>query len=139
MPYVPSVLLMYMATPVVVEDEGGDVITLADCGLLTAVDYRVYVDDGVTEHACYSGVAGSANNVRVYGDDVLRFVSPPLTVGGPYDVVVRDTAGTLLETYRAALLVVPHVWKGKVFDLRRLLPPWYKTGPRRVDSLDLLS
>lgn len=138
MVYVPSFLISFISTTVAVEDKGGAFLEVEDIGIPLSDDLRVFVDDGTTEHACYSGVSGQGYTVKALEAGVMQFVVPPLAIGGPYDIVVRSAGGGLLATIPGVLDVVARNWESKVFDLRRLLPPWYKTGPRRVDIEDLL-
>ena len=139
MPFVPAVEIEFIATPRYVEDKGGEFLTVTtDDALPLETDLYVYVYDGVTEHRCYSGVAGSGDVIRAIDANTVRFVVPELPIGGAYDVRVKTTGGALQTTLSAFLQVVARNWETKVFDLRRLYPPWYKTGPRSVDSVDLL-
>lgn len=137
MPYVPSFLISFVMETVAVEDNGGALLSITDASIADNTDRRVFIDVGTEERACYSGVAGQGNRV-IAKDGSIQVVTPPMPIGGPYDVVIRDAGGTLVTTLPAVLDVVARNWQSKAYALRGLLPPWYKTGPRRVDAEDML-
>lgn len=120
--------------PSTVEDDGGYEITLR--GLFKDETAKVYLKQGATLYECYSAKSGQGYDPRPRNPVTMIVATPPVP-RGVYDV--RVVQGLDDDELAAALTVVARNWKSRVFDLRRLLPPWYKTGPRKLDSVDLLT
>lgn len=121
--------------PPVVEDEGGCEIFLI--GLFQNLPATVSIIlPGPIELVCYSGTYGQGNSPLPLAPSVLKAVTPPLPIGGPYDIKVVQ--GDDEVTLAGALTVVARNWRTKVFGYRKLFPPWWKTGFRNLDVVDLL-
>ena len=83
--------------------------------------------------ACQSGKPGQGQIIYPFSATVLRCYTPVVTPGGPYTVTVvnQDTA----ESHQLAdeMIVLKRQFWTSVYDLRRVLPVFYKTGPRKID------
>ena len=118
-----------------VEDDGGYAFEIH--GVFTDVPHAVVIRDGGTDYPCYGGTSGEGYSPRPKsGGTVLRAVTPPLPIGGPYEL--RVTFGVTTLSFPNAVTVVARNWSTKTLALRGMLPPWYKVGPRNLDSVDLL-
>ena len=84
--------------------------------------------------AVYSGVPGQGNVIKVE-DGKITFGAPTLPTGGPYFffLVPENPLGPSARTSQPLLTVRNHNIDPSAFDLRRLLPPTYRTGPRSAE------
>lgn len=140
MTYVPSFSIASITSPAVVEDIGGEAVTVSDAGITAGTGLRVFLGDGVVEFACYSGISGQGYDVTILaGVTEVSFVTPPLVIGGIYDVVIRNAAGALVHTIPAVVVAVARQWYSKVHSFRRLLPPKWLTGTRDTVTVPLLA
>lgn len=101
---------------------------------------RVHVGPAgdATDPACVSGIAGQGLTVYPVSSKKLRCFFPMLTPGGPYNVFVRRMDMTRTGLVVAAITVLPQMYYSSVFDMRTVLPPFYRTGPRNMDLLEAL-
>jgi hypothetical protein len=130
-----TVTTLESVTPDVVEDEGGcEIYVLGIFQNLPATVSIVLPD--LSELVCYSGTFGRGNAPLPLAPSVLKAVTPPLPIGGPYDVRVQQGASD--ETLSGVLTAVARNWRSGVLAFRRLFPPWYRTGFRRLDTVNLL-
>lgn len=131
-----AVYALDSVSPSSVEDDGGYVLTLL--GQFGDEPVTVAVVVGGNDLVCYSGKSGDGNGPSPrLGGTKLTAVTPPLAIGGPYDVKV--TVGVSTVTLAAALTSNARQWKERTHALRRLFPPWYRMGPRTLESVDLLT
>lgn len=113
--------------PTVAPDNGGGVIVAS--GYFPA-DQRtkVEISDGTIVRTCYSGVIGQQE--WCVGNDAeteLRFVLPPMPVGGPYGLIFTVEGG--LSTLLANAITVYHrAFRTNLFGIRSV----YGAGPRNV-------
>lgn len=114
----------------VVPDDGGLVFMVR--GTFRLSPARVYVVTNGVSIPCYSGAPGHGYTPIPSSTSSISVVTPPLPRGGPWDVHVVQ--GVEEATGVGLMTVVARVWTSRVFDLRRLFPPWYRLGPRVVDS-----
>ena len=91
-----------------------------------------------TDPLCVAGVAGQATTVYPLSARKLRCYLPPLTPGGPYKLYVRRVDMTRAIVIPDAITVLPAMYYSGVFDIRTVLPPFYRTGPRNMDLLEAL-
>lgn len=91
-----------------------------------------------TDPKCLSGIAGQGTVLYPANATKLRCFLPVMPAGGPYNVFVRRVDMTRTTLLLAAMTVLPKMYHSAVFDLRTVLPPYYKTGPRNMDLLEAL-
>jgi len=120
--------------PPILEDDGGYLLTLT--GLFKDAPAKVLLVQGLDTYECYSSKGGQSYDPRPRNPITMIVASPPVPRGVYTVRVVQDVDDDELV---GALTVVARNWKSRVFDLRRVFPPWYKTGPRSLDSVDLLT
>lgn len=119
----------------VVEDDGGYPITIT--GVFREEVAAVYLVRGADQIPCYSARSGQGYRPFPRSPTTLQFATPPLPLGGAaWDVKVVQ--GAFEAVLSAAVTVVARNWHDRSLALRRVLPPWYKLGPRYLDSVDLL-
>lgn len=127
-------VLLESVTPSTLEDDGGYEMRLR--GLFkdeTAVVVLIGAD--LVEHRCYSAKSGQGYSPRPRSPTVIVVATPPLPPGV---YTVRVVQGMDDDELFNAVTIVRRVWKSKTRDFRRLLPPWYKMGPRLLERIDLL-
>jgi hypothetical protein len=121
-------------TPGDIEDDGGYELTIL--GLFKdATASVVLVDAGLVEYVCYSAKSGQGYSPRPRNPVTMIVASPPLPPGV---YTLRVTQGVDSDEITNAVVVERHFWKTRTQDLRRLLPPWYKAGPRLLERIGLL-
>lgn len=81
----------------------------------------------------YSGVPGQGETILPDGD-TLAFVLPPLGVAQIGSVTVEVTAFPSGETAQTSLTVAERSFGSAAFEMRRMFPRWYGTGPRRLET-----
>jgi hypothetical protein len=108
----------------------------ADIG--QAMNVHVGLAGDFTDPQCVSGIAGQARTLYPITAQKLRCFFPMLTPGGPYNVFVRRVDMTRTGLVAAAITVLPRMYYSSVFDIRTVLPPSYRTGPRNMDLLEAL-
>ena len=142
MPIVPSLQVEFVqlvnaaiaavsVTPLEVADDGGTRLQfygLFQPNLPVLVEVMV---DG-TPYPCYSSDYGRRNSPVPLGENILICATPSLPIGGPYDL--RVTQDGNVDTLSGQLLVRARNWSTRVFELRRLLPPWMRRGPIEPDT-----
>lgn len=123
-------------SPAVVLENGGHKIEVTGTFNL-GHEYMIYLGtkSGIFDHACYSGVPGQGNVIRPYTTTALVAYTPRLYLGSGQHVTVRDLTVPEIETLAAALTVCYEWFSSAVFSIRKLLPNFYKTGPRDIDQV----
>ena len=99
--------------------------------------YRIYIGPtGTTaDLQAHSGVAGQSTIIIPDTLTNLRAYTPRIAPGVAHDVLVEDVA-TLGTDILAGVLTGRGKDHGStVFAMRKLLPPFYKTGPRSIDRV----
>ena len=122
-------------TPDRVGSDGGQLLTLVG----TFVDgerYRIFIGKDATGYPCYSGVPGQGNDLYSGAGVRLRCFVPAIPPRGPYQLYLRslDSLDEILVS--VGLHVFPQDFKTKIFDFRRVLPPYWRTGPRNMETLE---
>lgn len=130
----PTVTQVDSIEPGTFEDDGGYEFFLI--GLFKEEPAQVLIIVDGNEIECYSGARGERNRPNPLAGNILRAVTPPLPIGGPYPVKVVQ--GLTEDTLFNAITVVARNWRSKVHELRRLWPPHYRTGRRNLNNTDLL-
>lgn len=102
--------------------------------------HRVHIGSAgdSSDPLCFSGKPGLAYNAKPFSVTELKPYTPRMEIGGPYTITV--IRGDTLETAQLvdAITAVAEDYKSAIFDLRRLLPPHYRVGPRSMDLLERL-
>lgn len=98
--------------------------------------HRVYVGStgSTSDPICYAG-QNKGNLVTPLSTTLLRCWVPQLELGGPLDVHVVQVSTSDDDTLSSVITTVKPDYKQRVFDYRRLFPPYYFMGPRNMDVL----
>lgn len=115
--------------PTTIPDDGGTEMSSEGASWPTDQGVYVSIDTGTEVVRCYSGVIGQEYLCTAV-DGVLSWVSPPLPVGGPYDVLFESEDGTFTATGETT--VVHRSYTTNLYSLRSAHPP-----PRDVGAYTL--
>jgi hypothetical protein len=135
MPFTTGAPTIDTVTPAEVDDEGGAEIVIK--GTFRDEEASVVVIVSGTEFPCYAAKRGESYLPRPRNPNTIIVAVPPLARGGPYNVKVTQTIHNV--TKAAAVTVRCRSLYTRTFELRRMLPPHWRTGPRSSDMLDLLT
>ena len=98
--------------------------------------YKVYIGDhkDTTDAICYSGVPGQGNSIYSEINNKLYVYTPMLVSTGstPYSLTVLDTVTLATQVLPDCVYVRKKQFFNKVYSLRKILPPIYKTGARII-------
>jgi len=113
--------------PTVASRVGGTKVVLTG-SFSSDTTYLVKVDAVVA----YSGVPGQGDLIQSDGA-TLSFVLPPLTLSqiGIVTVEVEESPGG--DKVQTTMNVIEQCFGSARFEIRRMFPPWYETGPRRLE------
>ena len=103
--------------------------------LATLHEVHVGPAGDVTDPICYSGKPGQANQAFPLSTTKLRVYTPELALGDDQDVFIKQVSSALTDSLADVLNVVKQDHQTRVFDLRRILPPNYRLGPRNMEVL----
>lgn len=126
----PGDIAVDSVSPSIVEDNGGQVITIN--GAFMDADVFVFVGD----IACYSGIAGRGLRCKPKADGTCTFIAPPLSVGVTYSLLVQQE-GEDLDLFDA-IDVENRQWRTRTFSLKSAAMPLLAVGPRSVEEIDPL-
>jgi len=129
-----AALALTAVGPAVIDEAGGTKLSII--GEFKEETSQVWIVDGADEYPCYGGKSGEGYFPFPDSADLMFVASPPLPIGGPYTLRVKQGASTV--DLVGVITVVARVWETNLFELRRVLPPWYATGRRNLDTLELL-
>ena len=122
------------ADPQDISEDGGQEIQIQGSFELQN-RYKVHIGPlGTTvDPACHSGKVDQSTIIYPWTAGILRCYAPVLPVGSNYEVTVvnQDTA----ESHQLVneIDVYPRQFKTSVYDLRKVLPNFYRTGPKKID------
>lgn len=94
-------------------------------------DDRTYLVS-VNNVAAYSGIPGQGTSI-IAVSDTLTFVMPQLPVGSVGAQTVEVSSVPSGETASTSIDVLERSFGSAAFELRRMFPPWYAAGPRRLE------
>lgn len=102
--------------------------------------YLVYIGDTGSEndYPCYSGKVGQGNYIYPWTSGILRCYTPLLPPGLTLKVTVKDGDSPEAHTLDDVLTVDYQFYHSTVFGIRKVLPPFYKTGPRGIEQVEPL-
>lgn len=128
-------LTLTAISPPLVSLYGGDKVTVTGVFLRTRT-YEVVV--GGEEEAnppvvAYSGVAGQGDVIFTPDETTISFAMPRLEFATPTNVNVREIGGEGEPIEAIQIVALERVFHSTVFSMRRMFPPWYATGARRLD------
>lgn len=122
------------ADPVLIAEDGGHEIQIS--GSFEAKNrYKVHIGSNASsaDPTCHSGKVGQGDIIYPWTSGILRCYMPVVAPGGPYTITVvnQDTA----EEHQLVdeVTVTGRQFYTSVYDLRKVLPQFYRTGPRRID------
>jgi hypothetical protein len=137
----PDPITIYTLSRNHADADGGQVLMIeGDFSLDLGKPMFVHIGPAgdTTDPKCVSGVAGQATLLYPVSTRKLRCFFPMLTPGGHYNVYVRREDMTRATLIPAVVTVLPRMYYSSVFDIRTVLPPDYRTGPRNMDALGAL-
>jgi hypothetical protein len=98
--------------------------------------HRVFIGPkGDTTDPIAHGGQGQGDLVFPLNTTEMRVFTPLLPLDGPHDVLVVQTSTSLSSELRGVLEAVHPDFKSIVFDMRKVMPPFYRTGPRSMEQL----
>lgn len=114
-------------TPTTIHDNG-------DVEIEIVGDFTVGKAYAVTINGepCYSGVLGQGYLPVCETAARLNVISPPVAVGGPYDLDAEDVAASVTATLSSAITVVHASYASNAYGLRASGGEPRKVGPRSV-------
>lgn len=113
-------------SPSTVSRTGGSIVELTGT-FPTDETFNVTVN-GVT---AFGGVSGQKDNILTADGLTISFVAPVSNLTG--SLTVEVTALPSNDTAQISLTVVERNFSSSVFEMRRMFPPWYAAGPRRLE------
>jgi hypothetical protein len=124
------------------EDEGGQAVSLYGLYRDETARVSLFLDGSPgTLYPCYGGLSGQGYLPHPVFSGMLTLATPRVPTGF-YRFKVQQSTETFtsdLATVPFGLTVRVRNWRTRVFSLRRVMPPWYRTGPRILDNVGLLS
>lgn len=99
--------------------------------------YEVYIGNLKTDQdsKCHSGKVNQGNNIYLWKEDILRCYSGLLTPAVTLSVSVQNMTTSQFESLTDVLVTTYQQFQSTVFGLRKVLPVFYKTGPRDIESV----
>jgi len=97
-------------------------------------NYRVHIGtaEDTSDPICYSGIAGQGATVIADNEAELVCYSPIVPVETTLSVFVIDIDTAENHVLSGVLDSTHRQFAAKVFNLRKILPLFYKTGPRKL-------
>jgi len=99
---------------------------------------QVYIGiygDPARDYICYSGIPGQGNTIYARDSRVIRAFTPAIYAGGPFQVTVVDLDAVEQATLASAVYTRVASYRLTQLALRSVLPPFYRTGYRRMDQI----
>lgn len=85
---------------------------------------------------CLSGRPGSAVTLYPLNTEKMVCFAPQTVAGTAYDLRVKRTDDSAVDTIAAPFTVLPKQYSTSLFGYRSQFPPTYKTGPRNLGLLE---
>ena len=122
--------------PVTFPEDGGHEIQVAG-SFEAGREYRVHIGElgSTSDLACYSGKPEQGTTIYPWTTGILRAYSPVLTPNRTVSVTVVDLDTLEEHTLTDVGTTVFRHYKSLVFSLRKVLPIFYKTGPRDISRV----
>lgn len=121
--------------PGVVPDNSANVIVATGIFIPDDAPVLVQVTNGTWTYNCYSGVQGNGFGCIPESVTELRFVLPPLPIGGPYSLVFTAEGG-LPVTLAGVITVVHRAFTTNLFQLRGSFAAPRDVGPYTIKDAD---
>ena len=113
--------------PAVIHDNGDVVVTLTG-DFVAGRTYQITIND----EPCYSGRLGEGYFPVCETTGSLTVISPPVAVGGPFDVAATDVTVSATSTLAASMTVVKASVTSVVLGLRSSTGLPRSVGPRTI-------
>jgi hypothetical protein len=99
--------------------------------------YQAFIGDmGTTgDYPCYSGIPEQGNYLYKKADGTLVCYSPILQPEILQTLTVKDADTAETHQLVDAITVVYSTYYSSVFNLRQVLPKYYKTGSRNIEQV----
>lgn len=122
------------ADPLILAEDGGREIQIQGSFELKN-PYKVYIGTigSSADPICHSGKVDQGNNIYPWTAVILRCYTPVISPGGPYTITVINTETTEEHQLVHELTITERQFWASVYDLRKVLPIFYRTGPRKID------
>lgn len=131
-----SVLPVTAVDPVDYGDDGGYLVrVLGDFTgeLGNAFKVHIGLNADATDPECVSGIPGQGTDIFPLNATEMRCYTPRLDVGLQH-VFVRRKDNTRSGILANALEIFPRGFETSVYDMRRVMPPFYFVGPRTIEE-----
>lgn len=122
------------ADPTIIAEDGGHEVQIQ--GIFESKNrYKVHIgsNGSSSDPTCHSGKAGQSDIIYPWTNSILRCYTPVISPGGLYTITVvnQDT----LEQHQlvSEITITERQFYTSVYDLRKVLPLFYRTGPRKID------
>lgn len=116
-------------------EDGGYVIYIPG-SYEDGASYSIHIGDyrNALDPVCYSGIPEQGSSIYPQLNGVLYAYTPLLQITGvnPYSVTVINESTLSVQTLIDVLFVRKKQFYNKVYRIRKVLPPRYKTGPRSI-------
>lgn len=133
----PDPITIYSLSDLAVDNAGGRLFRIfGDFADQFGFVYNVHIGPtGTTaDPKAYSGKAGQKTDILYWNDTELRCYLPRLDSGTLLNVLVRRTDGGREQLIPNTLQVLARQYYSSVYDLRAVLPPFYRMGPRNLEN-----
>lgn len=124
-------------SPTVVPAPGGYKVEVVGAFVLgERLNAHIGLTGTIADLKAWSGIAGQGTILLPISATKLVFYTPRLPVSGAFQLFLKslDSVDTALKD--AAIETRAPQFYTSVFAVRGVLPPFYKTGPRRIDQVD---
>ncbi len=122
-------------TPDTIFEDGGYLLEITGTFIL---DHEYYVHVGsnssTADPKCYSGKPEYGFSIYPISVTKLKCFSPVIVPGGTYAITVVDQGTAGEHQLIMALTVTDRNFYNSVYDLRNLLPRFYRTGQRSMET-----
>jgi hypothetical protein len=130
-------LTITAVSPTTIKEDGGYELEIT--GTFTLNNrHRVHIGNtkSTTDLPGHSGKAGQGSIVYPKTTTTIKVFSPPLSpVSDPYSVYIVDIDGGENDLLEDVINVEYLQYASSVFNIRSVLPPFYKTGPRSIEQV----
>lgn len=136
-PPVDPAITVTAVTPAEIFENGGQKLTVTGTGFDVTHQYKIYIGNtgSIRDQECYSGIPGQGNIVYPLNATTIEAYAPLLAVAADQFLLVRDLTVPEVCVLADAITVCYQEFHSLVFQSRKMLPIFYKTGSRDIDQV----